>query len=431
MMMNPVMPVASPTVEPGPVDVGPTLPPGTWNIAPASPMRLHIAGVAKALSLSDRDMADAAKVSCSDIYAITRRNLWPVRKDHRLIADRLRAYLEQCGASAADVAALFCAPLWPVHVKKAKNVKAKAAPQESEPDMLLPKQTLTPQAARHFKLFRNPFDGPVDRDEQFFESDEVRHVRETLWQCARNAGFTALIGESGAGKTTILADLEERLTKEGRDVLLFKPGVLGMEESDRAGKMLKSADILSAVISSLDPLASMPQQLQARSVLAHKLLSASAAIGNVHLVVIEEAHGLPDSTMKHLKRMHEMRQGRRSLLGILLLAQTELKRRLADGLRAGTLREVAQRCEIVELMPLGRDLRAYLECRSSACGKPLSALMDAEAVEQLRTRLTKKLQQGAVDLTYPLVVGNACTRAMNIAAELGVPLVTADVMRAI
>ena len=403
--------------------------PGAWNTEPPVNTRLFITDVADRLKVSLSEMARAIKESRTLVWGVT-RNDFPLRKDRRVIEDRLRAYLQTRGATDAELAALFFAQIKPVRARKPRAANKPANPQ-SEPDMLLPKQTLTAHAKRHFKLFTNPFDGEVTRDDQMFNGETVRYVRECCWQTARNAGFTAVVGESGSGKTTILADLEARLESEAPEVTVIRPGVLGMEESDRAGKMLKSADILSAIITRLAPQAAMPQALQARTAMAQRLLSASAQVGNVHLVVIEEAHGMPDSTMKHLKRMHEMRLGRRGLLGILLLAQTELKVRLADGLRTGGLREVAQRCEIVELLPLGNELQAYLECRATACGKPLAELITPDAVDQLRTRLTKRLAHGAVDLTYPLVVGNACTKAMNQAAEIGMPLVTADVMKAI
>ena len=294
--------------------------------------------------------------------------------------------------------------------------------------MLLPKQALSPQARRHFKLFTNPFDGEVLKEEQFFDGGDMRYVREQAWQCSQLSGFVAIVGESGAGKTTVLADLEARLVAEARGVILIKPSVLGMEESNAKGQMIKATDILHAVITTLQPEATVPQTLQARTVRAAKMLTASAETGATHLLVIEEAHGLPDATLKHLKRLHELRQGRRSLLGILLLAQPELKVRLANGLRTGTLREVAQRIELCELLPLDADLQPYLKCRAEAAGAKLADLVDDSAIEQLRTRLTRKTSNGAVSMCYPLAVNNMLTKAMNVAAELGVPVVNRDVI---
>ena len=126
-----------------------------------------------------------------------------------------------------------------------------------------------------------------------------------------------------------------------------------------------------------------------------------------------------------------MRHGRRSLLGILLLAQPELKGRLANGLRTGALREVAQRCEIVELLPLDGELKPYLQHRLAcvAEGRPLADLIDDAAIDQLRTRLTRKTAAGTVSMCYPLAVHNMVTRALNLAAELGAPRVTADIVK--
>jgi type II secretory pathway predicted ATPase ExeA len=140
---------------------------------------------------------------------------------------------------------------------------------------------------------------------------------------------------------------------------------------------------------------------------------------------------MPDATLKHLKRLHELRDGRRPLLGILLLAQPELKLRLAAGLRSGTLREVAQRCEVVELLPLDSDLKPYLERRAAAANLRLADLVDDDAIECVRSRLTRKMGASAVSMCYPLAVNNLVTRALNHAAQLGEPRVTRDVVQVV
>jgi len=293
--------------------------------------------------------------------------------------------------------------------------------------MLPLKAVLTPQCRRHFKLFTNPFDGPVTSDEQMFTGAEFAYVREAAWQCAQTGGFVAVVGESGAGKTTMLEDLEARLALDARSTVVIKPSVVGMEVSDR-GMSIRSADILHAIIATLDAEAPVPQTVQARTLRARKMLAAGVAIGNQYLLVVEEGHSMPDATLKHLKRLHELRDGRRPLMGILLLAQPELKRRLADGLRDGTLREVAQRCEVVELLPLDADLQAFLDCRAKAAGVELGKVIDDGGIEALRSRLTRRTDRGAVSMCYPLAVCNLVTRALNTAAELGVPVVTRDVV---
>lgn len=410
--------------------------------------RLQLSVAMRVFDVSLTELAAAVRISRSSLYSLATHGIWPARKDPAVLAAQLRDAMRERGATAEDLEDLFervpHAPPATAHAtdepaqpagRRRRRSAAATADQSTDKDeddtMLLPKQALTPQARRHFKLFTNPFDGEVTTDEQMFVGDDIAYVREATWQCAQTGGFVAVCGESGAGKTTLQADLEARLERDPRGVIVIKPSVLGMEESDTRGKTLKSADILHAICSQLDPLNPVPQTLQARTVRARKLLSGSAQAGNLHLLVIEEAHAMPDAALKHLKRLHEMREDRRPLLGILLLAQPELKMRLAAGLRSGSLREVAQRCEIVELLPLDGDLKPYLERRAAAANVRLPALIDDQAVEQLRTRLTRKLGGAAVSMCYPLAVNNLVTRALNQAAELGVPLVTRDVVNAV
>lgn len=405
-------------------------PPGT---------RLELGVVAARLGVTITQMATATGISRTAIADLL-TNKWPVRMEATELRSALLALMAEAGATDDELASLFHAyRMGASAVVRTPNravppvaaLPSAAATNPEDNDMLLPKQSLTPQARRHFKLFVNPFDGEVTTDEQMFVGDDVAYVREAAWQCSQTGGFVALCGESGAGKTTVLTDLESRLEHDPRGVIVIKPSVLGMEETDTKGKTLKSADILHAIITQLDATAPMPQTLQARTVRAAKLLASSVQTGNTHLLVVEEAHSMPDATLKHLKRLHELRQGRRALLGILLLAQPELKMRLAAGLRSGALREVAQRCEVVELLPLDKDVKAYLERRAGAANVKLSTLIDDAAIDQLRTRLTRKVGSSAVSMCYPLAVNNLITRALNQAAELGVPTVTRDVISAV
>jgi type II secretory pathway predicted ATPase ExeA len=414
---------------------------------PANPpagTKLNLGVVASRLRVTITNMADASGVSRTAIANLL-SNKWPASMPRGQLADCLEMLLHFHGATADEVRTLWHAqgrtavnpdgthkttgpdaraPELPPH-----NPAAARAPQiEEDPPMLLPKQSLTPQARRHFKLFTNPFDGEVTSDDTMFVGDDIAYCREAMWQCAQAGGFMALVGESGAGKTTLQQDLEERLEHDSRSVIVMRPGVLGMEGNDTKGKAIKSADILHAVITRLDANTVVPQTLQARTVKAAKLLTSSAQVGNRHLLVVEEAHSMPDATLKHLKRLHEMRMGRQPLLGILLLAQPELKTVLSEGLRTGALREVAQRCEIVELLPLDGALKAYLERRAAAAGVALSGLMDDAAVDQVRARLTFTKHKAAISMCYPLAVNNLVTRALNAAAELGAPKVTKDVV---
>lgn len=393
-------------------------------------VRLHLVEVAANLGISITDMATHCGISRTAIARVL-ANHWPARSNCELLRTQLMQLFEERGVADDDLERLFVPRA--ARARRGKPTAASQATPEIE-QMLLAKQTLGPAARRAFHLFSNPFDGECLEDDDMFVNAEIAYVREACMQAATNARFVAVVSESGGGKTTIASDLEARILRDRKSVIVIRPSVLGMEDSDTAGRALKAADILAAVITTLDPLATPRLTLEARSKQARDKLTASSEAGFQHLLLIEEAHSMPDATLKHLKRLHELRIGRRPLLGILLIAQPELKLKLSPS--RAHLREVTQRCEIVELLPLDADVKPYLEHRAKAGGADLAKLIDDSGVEELRRRLTIERagpngQRRATSLLYPLAVNNMMTAALNMAAEIGAPLVNRDVVRAV
>ncbi|MBE7419862.1 MAG: AAA family ATPase [Ideonella sp.] len=405
---------------------------------PPEGRRIELSVIASELGLGVRALADATGLSRSAVSRIMVENIWPAREDRVELQARFRAVCAEHGASEADLELLFHA-----HVRKRQfgnpTGKTRIVPRPAPPrqqeitDVLLAKQTLSPEARRKWSLPVNPFDGEVESAEQMFASGEIRFVREVCWQAAVNARFVAVVGESGAGKTTLLADLKERIAAERKQVLVVEPSVLGMEDTESKGMPLKSGDILHAIVATLDPLAKVGQTMERRTRQAEKLLAGSMGAGNSHLVLIEEAHSLPIATLKHLKRLHERMRlnGRKPMLGILLLGQPELKAKLDD--KRHDVREVVQRIELVELQPLGNDLKPYLQHRARLAGRELAELIDDSGVEAIRERLTvvppglRNAQP--MSLLYPLAVNNMMTAVLNKTAQLGPPVANRDVVR--
>lgn len=417
---------------------------------------MHVAGVPHeirtlldALLATNVSMSLAARtmrLPRATAHRVLSTGEWPARMSDELVVATARALVNRLvhhGAKRPEITRIVRATL-PAALQipadddaaddqaDASTSNPKTTPEELP--MLMAKQTLSPAARKAFTLFTNPFDGEVVDDAQMFTNGEIAYVREACMQAAVGGRFVAVVSESGGGKTTMLGDLESRLQRDHKPVLVIKPWVLGMEDNDTKGKTLKSTDILASIVTTLDPLATVPQTLQARSNKAKDLLTKSTEAGYSHLLVIEEAHSLPEATLKHLKRLHEMRMGRKPLLGILLLGQTELALKLDP--RRASLREVTQRCEVVHLLPLDGDLQGYLAHRAKAAGRDLGDFIDASGVDEIRSRLTITRPAGngkstATSLLYPLAVNNLMTAALNVAADLGVPVVSRDVVRGV
>ena len=361
---------------------------------------------------------------------------WP-KVDAASYQQALRQLLVEHGMAAADIDRAMRA----LENKNAPHTPSKAragrtpSTHKSKGDaaMLLRKQAFTQEARKAFGLTRDPFTDDVQDAADVFTSPDVRYVRESMWATARHGGMLAVVGESGAGKSTLRRDLIDRIRRESASMIVCEPYVLGMEENDERGRTLKAAAIAEAVIASVAPLEKPRRSAEARFRQLHHLLRESFRSGNRNVLVIEEAHGMPTATLKHLKRFFELEDGFKKLLSIILIGQTELRMKLSE--QNAEVREVVQRIEIVELPALDNHLADYLAFKFKRVGLQLDQVMDAGAVDALREKLsiakrgTRPNQRELHSLLYPLAVANVTTAAINLAASIGAPLVTAEIIK--
>lgn len=395
---------------------------------------LKIKSLLASAGIKQIDIASHLSLSPATVAQIVNHGQWPRSLDELDLQESIQRYLATRGVQAS-LDDLF-EEVAPECVNTPEPVFPPATHESNEPEvqMLLRKQTLSPAARKAFGLFRDPFDdSAVQSHEDVFASPDIRYVREALFQTARHGGFVAVIGESGAGKSTLRRDLIDRIARESQPVIVIEPYVLGMEDNDAKGKTLKAVAIAEAIINTVAPLEGVKRSSEARFRQLHRVLRDSRRAGNRHVLIIEEAHGISLPTLKHLKRFHELEDGFNKLLSIVLLGQPELKMKLSES--NGEVREVVQRCEQIELLPLDTKLEDFLKFKFERIGKPLLEVIDAGGISALRDKLTitqqRRDKRETVSLLYPLAVGNLLTAAMNLAAEIGVPAVTADVVKGV
>jgi type II secretory pathway predicted ATPase ExeA len=388
---------------------------------------LKLKDVLAGLRLQQKTLAKALDLSTASVAQLVNHNQWPKSLSADSIKEKVQGFLREHGASQQAIDTAF-------EIAEPARCTASAPLgdfQSMEEAMLLRRQGLFPAAKKHFSLFRDPFADDVQSHEDVFVSPDIRYVREAMFQTAKHGGFTAVAGESGAGKSTLRRDLIDRISRESQPIIVIEPYVLGMEDNDQKGKTLKAAHIAEAILNTVAPLENVKRSPEARFRQLHRVLRDSRRAGNSHVLIIEEAHGLSIPTIKHLKRFFELEDGFKKLLSIILIGQTELKLKLSE--TNHEVREVVQRCEVVELAPLDSRLEEYLKFKLGRLGKPLSEVIDASGVEALRAKLTistnRRDRRDTVSLLYPLAVGNLLTACMNLAADIGVPTVNADVVR--
>ncbi len=315
-----------------------------------------------------------------------------------------------------------------VSILSGKGVEVKiekeqeAVPEEDDDDEEFVKEVvmLTLEAKKQFGLYKDPFVDDVNCQDDVYLTDNVRYVSEYMYMTAKSSGMIAVIGESGSGKSTLRKLLLERIQRDEEKIKIIFPRTLDKSR-------LTAAAICDAIIS--DVSGEKPcRSFEAKCRQVEKVLTTSSRAGNNHVLMIEEAHDLDIQTLKYLKRFWELEDGFKKLLSIILIAQPELRPKL-DESRNWEAREVIRRMEIVDLAPFisGKEVKEYLEKKIKAAGSSAERIFDPSAYHAFLdalTRVTKTKQ--VVRSCYPLSVNNLAKKAINKAAELCQPKVTAE-----
>jgi type II secretory pathway predicted ATPase ExeA len=270
-------------------------------------------------------------------------------------------------------------------------------------------------------MFTDPFIDDVTGPDDVFMSPDQQYVRGAMYQTAKRGGFIAVIGDSGAGKTTLRRDLQDRISREDPNIRVIFPQIIDKTR-------INASSICDAILADMDvrPMSS----LEAKARQIARLLSESARGGNAHVIMIEEAHDVPIPTLKYMKRFWELEDGFKKLISIILIGQPELKNTLNEHIHP-ELREVSRRCEIIELQPLNGNLEKYLELKFKRVGRSLTDIFEKDAFDAIRARLSvhRGTSRVPVNMAYPLIVNNCVTAAMNSAAELGMAKINAELIR--
>lgn len=381
--------------------------------------------------------ASGAPLTKTAVSLLTNWGSWPLKTPQHSVRTQITDYLRSRNVPEDEIATAF--EIDPLSVEAGPDVRKPmhlravqpAPPKPEEDSLLLEPVMLKPQAKRHFKLMFDPFkDEPQSAAEVFF-GDEQRYVVASLREAIDNTRMVALVGESGSGKTTLWSYMVEQYEQTGAPVHLIRPMSTSLTVGDGFGKRKgrqTGMAVLKSIVTALDPNATHRGDREMLTRQAHALLAEQVAAGQRCCIVFEEAHDLSAESIKQLKRFHEFKLGAfKRMLSIILLAQPELLTTL--GRAGGDAREVANRLEIIRMLPLENDLEAYITHRLARGAIAASTIFTPDAIETAQKILMGERDGKPVPMSYPLLVGNLLTRAMNIAAEMQAPKVDAAIVR--
>jgi MSHA biogenesis protein MshM len=216
---------------------------------------------------------------------------------------------------------------------------------------------------RHFRLTEHPFgrDAPktaLHRHRGFLEAHE--RLRFTV----EIDGISALVAEPGCGKSLLLGQLADELQKQGQVVHYFAHSTVGP---------FGLVNVLARKAGQ------SPRRSRAET--AQAISQTLLADERKHLLMIDEAHIMPDDTLEDVRLLSIADFDRKSPFGLILAGHPSLDDRLAEP----THHALDQRITTVaRLAPLSLDeTRDYVRLRLDAVGARGQPLFDDGAIAAL------------------------------------------------
>ncbi|NKF51393.1 AAA family ATPase [Shewanella sp. WXL01] len=366
------------------------------------------------------------KLSPAAMSQALRHNVWPKTVTQEEIVTAINHELSQYGSKEE------LSKLWDVRANGVvlptdtapETPSATGKPtiifEQPEPEMLH-QSTL-----RHFKLSRHPFENEIRTEADLFMSQQQTLLREAMVQASLGGSILAVIGECGAGKSEVRKGFLEYIHRNHPELFVIEPTVINK-------KRLTAEMIFDALAEELQ-INNLPVGLERRARKVETALKRSVKAGNKHVLVIEEGHDLSNEVLKYLKRIWELTDGFNRLISIVLIGQPELAQKLSPS--NYDIREFARRCNVMTVPPLARGITDYIAHKFACCNVNYLSVIETDAIDELRSRLQAKVSYGLAsradehqDMSYPLTVNNWLVNAMNMAANLGEPVVSADIIK--
>jgi len=205
-------------------------------------------------------------------------------------------------------------------------------------------------------------------DPRFFYASELHtEALSGLWYAIEERkGFVAIMGDIGAGKTTVCRTLMSKLGKETKVALITNTHISPRE-------------LVAEILEEFDIEASGTSKQKMLSAFKRFLIQQLEADVNV-VLIIDEAQNLSSKALEEVRMLSNLETDREKLIQIILLGQPQLKAKLENP----KLEQFRQRIAFSYfIQPLNReDTRAYICHRLMVAGcDDLHRIFSDEAVD--------------------------------------------------
>lgn len=238
-----------------------------------------------------------------------------------------------------------------------------------------------------FGLNEKPFTITPDPRYLFMSERHGEGLAHLVYGVTESGGFIQLTGEVGTGKTTLVRTLLGQIPSEVDIALILNP-------------QLTAVEFLMTICEELG--VELPKQKYSAKALVDALnghLLTAHSQGRRTILLIDEAQNLSESVLEQLRLLTNLETAKQKLLQIILIAQPELREKLAQE----SLRQLAQRVTgRYHLEPLSsEEAFRYIDHRMRVAG----AL--TEVFEPSAKREVYRLSGGV-----PRVINVVCDRAL-------------------
>ena len=230
----------------------------------------------------------------------------------------------------------------------------------------------------HFGLNEPPFRITPHTDFFFAGADRGATLEALIYAVLHDEGIVKVSGEVGSGKTMLCRVLMERLPPHVDTIYL-------------ATASLEREEILQAIADELDVRFSQERRTVALRELQEHLIERYAQ-GRRVVILIDEAHVMPEDTLEQVRLLSNLESNRHKLLQIVLFGQPELDATLAKT----QLRQLRDRItHSFRMRPLtGAETANYISFRMRAAGyrgpdvfQPAATALIARAAHGLTRRI--------------------------------------------
>jgi type II secretory pathway predicted ATPase ExeA len=230
----------------------------------------------------------------------------------------------------------------------------------------------------HFGLSEPPFRITPHTDFFFEGADRGTTLEALIYAILHDEGIVKVSGEVGSGKTMLCRVLMERLPAHVETIYLATPS-------------LARDEILYAIGDELELKLSDGRMTVALRQLQEQLIRRYAA-GRRVVILIDEAHVMPDETLEQVRLLSNLESNRHKLLQIVLFGQPELDATLAKP----SLRQLRDRITHgFRMRPLAEpEVAKYISFRMRAAGyrgpevfSPRAVTLIARAASGLTRRI--------------------------------------------